>query len=182
MGSEIWKPIIGYEGLYEVSDQGSVRSLRYNNTNEIRKLVLRRRQNGYMCVTLCKNNIKKFPSVHRIVARHFVPNPHEKPQVNHLNEDKTDNRAANLAWCTSEENNNYGAHNSRISAAMTNGKTSKAIFAIEPLEDTVTHYFPSVHEAARQGFCRRSIGRSLSSNGERLSGGLRWYWLGGGIE
>lgn len=108
---EIWRPVKSFEGLYEVSNLGRVRSLlcagRIRSPQPNHK--------GYLKVGLRKNGHLYMRRVSRLVAEAFVPNPDHKPHVNHINEDKTDNRACNLNWMTAEENNNWGSHNLRVS-------------------------------------------------------------------
>ena len=108
---EIYKPVVGYEGSYSVSNIGNVYS-------HITNRVLRQHKSncGYMRVALYKNGKLKTVSVHRLVAMAFVDNPQNKPQVNHLNEIKTDNRAENLEWATVKEQANYGTRVARIKA------------------------------------------------------------------
>ena len=99
---EEWKNVIGYEGLYEVSSIGNVRNVKRNT-------LLRFSNNqGYIQVYLYKNGIRKGFRVHRLIAQAFLPNPNNLPQVNHLDEDKTNNRVDNLEWCTAKYNSNYG--------------------------------------------------------------------------
>ena len=99
---EIWKDIEGYEGLYQVSNTGRVRSLKRN-------IILKNRiARGYERVVLRTNNIPKEYSVHRLVATAFIPNPDNLPQVNHIDEDKTNNCVNNLEWCDGKYNINYG--------------------------------------------------------------------------
>lgn len=101
----IWRPvpINGYEECYEVSNRGEVRS---RKTGHYRKLKLKHnRRSGYMYVNLYNKESSITRSVHRLVAMAFLPNPDDKPEVNHINEDKTDNRVENLEWTTSHENN-----------------------------------------------------------------------------
>ena len=100
---EEWKNVIGYEGLYEVSDIGNVRNVRRNTL-----LRLTKTNYGYIQVSLYKNGIKTGLKVHRLVAEAFIPNLDNLPQVNHKDENKSNNRVDNLEWCTAKYNNNYG--------------------------------------------------------------------------
>ena len=110
---EIWKDIDGYEGLYQVSNQGNIRSLNYGGTGSIKNLKPKR-MGEYLGVCLCKGGKwHKYLYVHRLVAFHFVGGYTEGFTVNHLNENKWDNRAVNLEWCTQKENGMYGTGRER---------------------------------------------------------------------
>ena len=102
---EIWLPVVGYEGLYEVSDGGNIRSLvRYK-----KQLKPSKNTNGYLSVELFKHKASKRFLVHRLVAAAFLPNPQNFPQVNHKDENRCNNSADNLEWCSARYNMNYGA-------------------------------------------------------------------------
>jgi len=122
---EIWKPIAGYENLYYISNLGRVKSLLgYGGVKErILKPAMGR---DYLHVSLNDNGRKKTLKIHRLVAQTFIPNPENLPQVNHLNENKTDNRACNLEWCSAKYNSNYGTAIQR-----TIEKISKPVICIE---------------------------------------------------
>lgn len=108
---EIWMPVKGYEGLYEVSSFGRVKSL--PKVVDLGRCVQHRKEKlltpipdgkGYLMVWLFSNCIKKMWKVHRLVAGTFLENPELKPQIDHINADKLDNRLCNLRWCTGKEN------------------------------------------------------------------------------
>ena len=104
---EVWKDIPGYEGLYQVSTFGNVRSLNWRNMNVVRDLYLKPHNKGYLQVELSKNGRKKMITVHRLVAMTFIPNPNELPTVNHKDENKHNNNVENLEWCTTSYNTSY---------------------------------------------------------------------------
>lgn len=101
--NELWKDIIGYQGLYQISNFGNVKSLKYNHT-KTEKLLKPELSRGYLQVTLCKNKDVKRYKISRLVATFFIPNFEKKPFVNHINGIKTDNTVENLEWCTASEN------------------------------------------------------------------------------
>ena len=100
---EIWKDVKGFEGIYQVSNLGRVKSVRRN-------IILKNRiaRNGYKRVLLCTNNIPKNYYIHRLVATAFISNPNNYPIVNHKDENPQNNSVGNLEWCTQEYNVNYG--------------------------------------------------------------------------
>lgn len=103
---EVWKDICDYEGLYQVSNLGSVRSVKRQGT---RGGFLKQRtdKDGYKCVVLFKGNAMKNYFVHRLVAKAFIENKNDFPCVNHKDENKSNNAVGNLEWCTVLYNNTY---------------------------------------------------------------------------
>ena len=106
MREETWKPIVGYEEEYMVSDMGRVKSLKYKGGNKEKVLKSCKTSRGYVNVVLVKDGKHKSHSVHRLVAQTFIPNPHNKPYVDHINTIRHDNRVENLRWVTHTENCN----------------------------------------------------------------------------
>lgn len=148
---EIWCPIEGYEGLYEVSNLGNVRSLGNKKTKKTKILKQNMNTSGYLRVYLCKNGKQKQFKVHRLVAEAFIPNLFGYPQVNHIDEDKTNNHIDNLEWCDNKYNSNHGTRNKRISVKNINGKCSKPILQLTETGEFLKEY-PSLQEAGRNGF------------------------------
>ena len=144
-----WRWCPDFEGSYEVSDAGEVRSVNYLHTGKKKVLKPGVRKNGYLYVNLCKNGVVKKYTIHRLVALAFIPNPLNLPQVNHLNEDKTDNRSENLEWCDSKYNSNFGTRIKRIAEKNTNGKKSKSIVQLTKEGDFVRKW-PSMREIQRE--------------------------------
>ena len=105
-----WRPIKGYEGLYEISDTGNVKSIPRKGTRstEPKIMIVSIYNHGYPQVTLTKHGKGKTARIHRLVADAFLPNPNGLPEINHIDEDKTNNNVNNLEWCTRIYNINYG--------------------------------------------------------------------------
>lgn len=168
---EIWKNIEGYDG-YQVSNLGNVKSLNYNKTGKEKIMKLCKDKYGYLTLILYKEGKNKFMRVHRLVADAFIKNPNNLPQVNHRNEDKTDNRVENLEFCDAKYNMNFCTRNERSSKSKTNGKKSKKVICIET---GVT--YPSLSEVHRQfGFSESNI--SAACRGKyKQSYGYHWKFV-----
>ena len=114
--TEEWEDIEGYENLYQVSNMGRVKSLGNGKSNKSKLKIMKTNLNhkGYPMISLCKDGKNKGYSVHRLVAKAFIPNPDNLPQVNHIDENKENNCVDNLEWCTNEYNHNYGTRIERV--------------------------------------------------------------------
>ena len=115
MEEEVWKPIKDYEGLYEVSNLGRIKSLNYKGTGKEKLLKNIECSNGYLTVSLTKNGKQKVFYIHRLVAVTFIPNPENKPCIDHINTIRTENCVWNLRWVTYEENNNNSLTKKKMS-------------------------------------------------------------------
>ena len=172
---EIWKDVVGYEGLYQVSNLGNVKSKRGLLKPQVR-------QHGYLSVWLygrggiCGRSGKQF-SVHRIVAEAFLQNPNGYTEVNHKDECKTNNRAENLEWCSHVQNSNHGTRGRRIGLANTNGKRSRPI-AKYTMSGKLVRVFPSLQEAGRCGYAAENVCRcAKGSNSYSHAYGYLWRYV-----
>lgn len=122
MTEEIWKDVNGWEGLYQVSNLGRVRSVPHydwmNRPYKGKVLTPVRNGNGYLRVNMTNGKIRRLSDVHRLVASAFIPNPNGYPEVNHKDEDKDNNHVDNLEWCTEKYNTNYGTGRKRAGAKV----------------------------------------------------------------
>lgn len=153
--TEVWKDIEDYEGLYQVSNLGRVRSVDFSFENGKSTYIQRRIINqeplrGYLKVNLSKNNKHKHFQVHRLVAEAFLPNLDNLPQVNHINECPWDNAVWNLEWCDAKYNVNYG--NCLTKRGNTQKKTMSTMKPVlqYTLDGQFVAEYPSMKEAARQ--------------------------------
>ena len=179
---EIWRTAVYdgeiYEGLYKVSNLGRILSLNYNKTGKAKLMNPVTNTGGYLKVDLSKNRKRKTCRVHRLIAETFLPNPENKPQVNHKDEDKTNNfvflnedgsinkEKSNLEWVTAKENNNYGTRNERAGKALTNGKLSKRVLQLSLTGDLIREW-ESTRECGRNGFNQSAVAKCC--RGERKS-------------
>lgn len=135
---EIWKDVVGYEGLYQVSNLGNIKSLdKYVNTkgNKLKLhkgkiLKPKKRPRGYLEVSLYKDRKPKSIQIHRLVAIAFIPNPENKPHINHkkpVTEEFCDNSVNNLEWCTPKENMIYAFKCGRVNAKGKDSVSSKTV-------------------------------------------------------
>ena len=113
---EVWKDIIGYEGIYRISNLGNVYSIARGGSGSARTgrlLIPKIDRNGYLFTNLQYKGSRKYMKIHRLVAIHFIENPMNKPQVNHIDFNRTNNNITNLEWCTISENHKHTWMNNR---------------------------------------------------------------------
>lgn len=172
---EIWKDIVGYDGLYQVSNFGMVRSLKFN---KVKILKTPSNKYGYNVVHLLNNNKNKSYYVHRIVAQEFIPNSKNYPMVNHKDENKSNNRVDNLEWCDNKYNLNYGtAQQRKIKKQINRKDQSKPVLQYTKSGEFVKEY-PSAAEAHRQtGVYMVNICTCCRGNSKyKSAGGYVWKY------
>ena len=166
---EIWKDVAGYEGKYQVSNKGRVKSLPVKSGTKYFKgdvLVLFTDNIGYKAVNLSRKTYK----VHRLVATAFIDNPNNYPQVNHKDEDKTNNCVENLEWCDSKYNNNYGTRSKRISQ-----NAGRKIVQFD-MDGNEIKTWDSIAKASRHyGVARTTIGGCCAGR-QKTSCGFVWRY------
>lgn len=185
---EEWRPVVGYEGLYEVSNFGRVKSLarkvpsRGNGLRPVKERILIAHKNGkgYMNVILCLNGkTHKHGLVHRLVAEAFIPNPEGKPNIDHIDCDPLNNCVWNLRWCTQKENCNNATSRHRDSLAKTGeknpmyGKRNEQIHNARKVacftkDGEYVATYPSASEAERQTGIRSGLIRECALGKVRL--------------
>ena len=162
--------VLGYDGLYQASDLGRVRSLGNNKSRKTKILKPGKDRGGYFHVYLFKNKKYKHHLVHRLVYEAFNGEIPEGLQVNHINEDKTDNRLCNLNLMTRKENMNWGTHNQRVAEANTNGKLSVPLYQIIPETGQIVREWPSTAECGRNGFDPGSVSKCCNGKQKQHKG------------
>lgn len=195
-GVEIWKPVIGYEGYYEVSNLGRIKSVeRYvkqgNFTRHVKETIKAVHINnyGYPCVTLCKDRKSNSITIHTILAKAFIPNPEGKSAVDHINTDRTDNRLENLRWVTNKENSNneltlkHCRENTYSKETMkkrldTNKERDtciapKTIYQYTKEGEFIKEFYSMADAERETGINHNSIHRTLNDN-TQSAGGYLW--------
>lgn len=169
---EEWRPIVGFEGKYEVSSQGCVRSLRRGIT-----LKPKRAGAGYHMVALGYGNYRY---IHRLVAAAFIPNPDGKPHVNHIDGDKTNNCVDNLQWCTPSENQQHAYKTGLLDGTVCknpirgydHSKSRPVVMSSDKGHIQIT--FPSISQAAKKTGIDYSTIYGVLRGKFKQAGGWRW--------
>lgn len=175
--NEIWLPINGFEGIYEVSNLGRVKSVerkifRDNRYQPIRERILSQKLSkaGYMIVGLHKNGKSKFKYVHRLVGETFLERPDYECEINHIDEDKTNNVLSNLEWCTHLANVNHGTGRERHDAAI------RIPVSCYTLEGELVRHYGSITEAGKDlGVLKTSVWAALSGKSKTCKGMIWKY-------
>lgn len=163
---EIWRDIDGYEGLYQISNKGRVKSL-YKGSERILNPDI---DTGYYRIVLYNDSVKKHFLLHRLVAQAFIPNPYNLPEVNHKDENKKNNCVYNLEWCDRRYNNNYGTRNERVGDSQ-----SKPIFQYSKSGDFIREW-KSAHEVERVlGIDQGNISKCCKGK-LKSAGGFVWKY------
>lgn len=173
MNKEIWKDVKGFNGKYQVSSYGRVKSIGHTDSlgRYWKSVVLRpaKYRGEYLHVHLTSSHSKQVSiSVHQLVARAFIPNPNNYPQVNHKDEDPTNNHVDNLEWCTAQYNVNYGHHNYNTSKTLT-----RDICALDINTGDVIFMFDCARDHRNLGFAHSYIQQCAKHNIKQAYG---FHW------
>ena len=162
---EIWRDVVGYEGLYKVSNLGNVKKCLSG-----RILKSSNDKYGYKQIHLCKNGVQKTYKVHRLVAQAFLPNPNNLPQVNHKDENKLNNNVSNLEFCTNYYNRHYGTCIERMAKAH-----KKPILQYNKNENLLNEY-PSIIDASKNTGINAGDICSVCKGKKKYAGGYVWRY------
>jgi len=177
---EIWRDVAGYSGQYQVSNLGNVRNLNWRSAGRIRQLSPCLDRDGYLSVCLSdgKGSQKSY-RVHRLVAEAFLDDFDSSLQINHIDENKTNNSVSNLECVSSYENNNFGTRNIRISHSKRNTR-SKKINQLS-LDGKFIREWVSGHEITRRlGFNNAAVCRVCQGK-KKTAYGFRWEFVNDGL-
>lgn len=177
---EIWKDVIGMEDKYAISNQGNVISKNYMRTNKP-KLLKTKRKNNYSRFVVRVDNVNLELLIHRMVAIHFIPNPENKPYVNHINGIKDDNRYCNLEWVTKSEDVLHRYHTLKILAAKgktgSNNKMSKPVEMICPNTNVVVKTWDSLSSIKDEGMNISNVWSCIKGHkGQKTAYNYKWKY------
>ena len=191
MNNEIWKPIKGYEGKYEVSNLGRVKSKErisnccYNSTRKTKEKIIAHylEKNGYLSVCLFKEG-KHTKRVHKLVASAFIPNPNNYPCINHINGNKLDNNMNNLEWCTYSHNvkeafrlglaNNSEKQRNAVREYCKKHK-NKPLVQLDINNNLIKEWNSAVEVEEKMGISRKNISQCVRGK-NKTAGGFKWLF------
>lgn len=177
--SEIWKDVPGYEGYYQISNMGNVKSLdrvveKSGRLHHIKGHILRQSKTrcGYYIIGFSKEDKRTYHLVHRLVADVFIPNPDNLPCVNHKDEVKVNNHADNLEWCTHLYNNIFGDRQERVHSKIRKPVIQRSLSGEE------IKRFPSMKQASIETGINYSVIAEVCKNkyGRKTAGGFKWHY------
>lgn len=182
--AEKWKWIKGFEGLYKISNKGRIKS--YHKQEE-GYIMSSKNSNWYESITLFKKGKSFYKRIHRLVAKEFIPNPKNKPQVNHKDMDKHNNCVENLEWVTASENSKHAAKNkpSMIAGMIEYNKDKKTKLILQIDLDTgkvINEFINGAEASKKTGVCQRNIlqvaNKKEFSPGRirKQAGGYKWVF------
>ena len=173
---EVWKDVPGYDGLYQVSNKGQVKSMYFhaqkgkgNNLKDNPKILIPSVDSyGYKIVSLCNGDTKKTVTVHKLVAAAFIPNPDNLPCINHIDENKQNNCVENLEWCTVEYNNSYGTKGERTAQTL-----KKKVYQYDQEMNLIAVYDGAIDAEKETGVSRSNICICIKGRA-KMAGGFIW--------
>lgn len=177
---EIWKDVKGYEGLYQVSNMGKVKSFPRQYSIHKKPFIMKQRvtHKGYLTLSLCKNSIQKNKMVHRLVAEVFIPNSTNLPQVNHKDGNKQNNHVENLEWCDNSYNqlhaNRIGLNENRIKRVRE--VCFKPVIQYD-LDGNEIGRYSSLREASSKTGCSYKAMSLCALGKTKTSGGYKWKYV-----
>ena len=184
---EIWKPVVGYEGLYEVSNLGKVKAIKWHRGEEEKEMRPYTTYKGYLRLRLTKNGKGKQFQIHRLVAEAFIPNPENKPYIDHINTDRTDNTVwlnedgsinyekTNLRWATNKENCNNPISRQNYSKSN-KGKTAVPILQFDKNMKFIKKWESMADAETSLGIKSRLSEYCGNKYGRKTAGGFIWRY------
>lgn len=172
--TENWKPVVGYEGLYEVSNLGRVKSLPRKGTKGGIVSVNYSNSKHYAHIPLTKDSVLKTTSLHRVVAQAWIPNPQNKPQVNHIDGNKKNNCVNNLEWVTNLENMHHAIEHGLQKDSIVRATEARMRGVFQIKGDDIVAMYKCIRQAEQiTGICSQNIFKVCQKQ-RHTAGGYAW--------